>query len=156
MARAYREREEVFAAVMTDRAEWDQATAGKRRLAVAADAELRRRHPGRWFEPLRSAEPEPVTAAGDGDLALGLDASEMSQWIKDLEVGHRAFAGQLAERQRAAQRDEPGLAGLRGAVAGWAGSGRQALLQPPQPQIPPSARVLERAMERQAGREAGS
>jgi hypothetical protein len=42
---AYRQRETVFAAVMTDRAEWEAATRQQRQLAVAADAELRRRHP---------------------------------------------------------------------------------------------------------------
>jgi hypothetical protein len=54
---AYRQREAVFAAVMTDRAEWEAATRQQRQLAVAADAELRRRHPGQYFAPLRSAEP---------------------------------------------------------------------------------------------------
>jgi hypothetical protein len=60
---AYRQRETVFAAVMADRADWDHATRQQRHLAVAADAELRRRHPGQPFPPLRSAEPEPLTPA---------------------------------------------------------------------------------------------
>jgi hypothetical protein len=47
---------------MADRADWDAATRAQRQLAVAADAELRRRHPGQYFAPLRSAEPEPATA----------------------------------------------------------------------------------------------
>jgi hypothetical protein len=38
---------------MADRADWDQATRVQRQLAVAADAELRRRHPGQHFPPLR-------------------------------------------------------------------------------------------------------
>ena len=42
---------------MADRQEWEQATARSRHLAIAADAELRRRHPDRKIEPLRSAEP---------------------------------------------------------------------------------------------------
>jgi hypothetical protein len=50
---AYREREAVFATVMADRADWDQATRQQRQLAVAADAELRRRHPGQRFPPRR-------------------------------------------------------------------------------------------------------
>ena len=54
---AYRQRETVFAAVMADRADWDAATRAQRHLAVAADAELRRRHPEQRFTPLRSAEP---------------------------------------------------------------------------------------------------
>lgn len=58
---AYRERETVFATVMADRAGWDRATRQQRRLAVASDAELRRRHPGQHYPPLRSAEPQPPT-----------------------------------------------------------------------------------------------
>ena len=42
----YRQRETVFAATMADRQDCDKATAQQRHLAVAADAELRRRHPG--------------------------------------------------------------------------------------------------------------
>ena len=59
LERAYRQRETVFAQTMADRADWDTATRAQRQLAVAADAELRRRHPGQYFSPLRSAEPEP-------------------------------------------------------------------------------------------------
>ena len=44
---AYREREATFAAVMADRADWDAATRHQRQMAVAADAEIRRRHPAR-------------------------------------------------------------------------------------------------------------
>jgi hypothetical protein len=42
---AYRQREIVFAATMADRDDWEKATVQQRHLAVAADAELRRRHP---------------------------------------------------------------------------------------------------------------
>jgi len=42
---------------MADRQEWEQETAGSRRLAIAADTELRRRHPYGKIVPLRSAEP---------------------------------------------------------------------------------------------------
>ena len=58
---AYRQREDVFAATMADRADWEPPPAHQRHLAVAADAELRRRHPGQHYPPLRSAEPEPAT-----------------------------------------------------------------------------------------------
>jgi hypothetical protein len=42
---AYKQRENVFAATMADREDWDLATRAQRQLAIAADAELRRRHP---------------------------------------------------------------------------------------------------------------
>src|SRR5262249_56100088 len=98
---AYRERENVFAAVMEDRAEGDKATAQQRHLAVAADAELRRRHPDQQFEPLRSADPEPATQAQRDELTLtaGEDITEMGQWIKDLAAERGTFADRLAERQ---------------------------------------------------------
>src|SRR5262249_10355591 len=60
----YQQQRQAFAQVMAAREEWEQATAGSRRLAIAADAELRRRHPYQKIEPLRSAEPAPV---GDTD-----------------------------------------------------------------------------------------
>ena len=61
LERAYGRRETVFAQTMADRADWDKATRAQRQLAVAADAELRRRYPRQYFAPLRSAEPEPAT-----------------------------------------------------------------------------------------------
>ena len=54
---AYTEREAIFAAIMADRADWEQATRHQRQLAVAADAELRRRHPEQQHP--RCAPPNP-------------------------------------------------------------------------------------------------
>jgi hypothetical protein len=68
MHHAYTEREAVFAAVMADRADWEQATRQQRHLAVAA--EVRRRYPDQRFAPLRSAEPGPATQAQHDDLTL--------------------------------------------------------------------------------------
>src|SRR5947207_12325583 len=100
LERAYRQRETVFAQTTADRADWDKATRAQRQLAVAADAELRRRHPGQYFPPLRSAEPEPATRTQRDQLALTPDEppGEIGQWITDLAAGHRIFARQLADR----------------------------------------------------------
>ena len=57
----YQQQEQALARAMTDRQEWEQATARSRRLAIAADTELRRRHPYRKIELLRSAEAAPVS-----------------------------------------------------------------------------------------------
>jgi len=51
-----------------DYREWEHATAGARALAVAADAELRRREPALGLAPLKSAEPPPVTDAERAEL----------------------------------------------------------------------------------------
>ena len=98
LERAYRQREAVFAQTMADRADWEAATRAQRQLAVAADAELRRRHPGQYFPPLRSAEPEPAAPAQRGELALTPDGApgEMDQCISDLGAAHRTFAERLA------------------------------------------------------------
>jgi hypothetical protein len=67
---AYRQRETVFAATMADRDDWEKATVQQRHLAVAADAELRRRHPEEHYPPLRSAEPEPATSDQREELTM--------------------------------------------------------------------------------------
>jgi hypothetical protein len=159
LERAYRQRETVFAQTMADRADWDQATRAQHQLAVAADAEVRRRHPGQYFAPLRSAEPEPepAPAAQRDDLTLTPEQSpaETDQWIKDLAAGRRTFAGRLADRQsQAVPSDDPDYADLGPAFPAWTGPRRQPILQPPMPEIPPSPRILERVMDRDVDWEA--
>jgi hypothetical protein len=158
MEDAYRERESVFAGVMADRADWEAATRSQRHLAVAADAELRRRHPGQRFTPLRSAEPHPATDVLRAELSLtaGRGVPEAGQWIKDLAAGRRTFAERLADRQSLMiPSEDPDYGDLGRALPSWTGSSRQAILQPPKPEICPSARVLERVLDRDADIEAG-
>ena len=153
----YRQRETVFAATMADRAEWDAATRAQRHLAIAADAELRRRHPEQRFTPLRSAEPQPATQAERDELTLtaGQPSPEMGQWIKDLAAGHHAFADKLAERQSLmVPSEDPGYGDLGRAFPPWPGTARGAILQPPKPEIRPSPQVLQRAADRDADWEA--
>jgi conjugative relaxase-like TrwC/TraI family protein len=57
----FRARESEYAIADAVHREYMEKTAPERRLAVAADAEYRNRHPAERLEPLRSAEPEPVT-----------------------------------------------------------------------------------------------
>ena len=157
LERAYRQRETVFAQTMADRADWDQATRAQRQLAVAADAELRRRHPGQYFSPLRSAEPEPATGTQRDELALTPDQppGEIDHWISDLAAGHRTFAGQLADRQsQTVPSEDPGYADLGPAFPAWPSPRKEPILRPPMPEIPPSPRILERAIDRDADWEA--
>ena len=158
MEAAYRERESVFAGVMADRADWEAATRAQRHLAVAADAELRRRHPEQRFTPLRSAEPHPATGAQRAELTLtpGQDIPEPGQWIKDLAAGRRTFADRLADRQSLMiPSEDPGYGSLGQAFPSWTGFSTGAILQPPKPEIRPSSRVLERVLDRDADMEAG-
>ena len=136
MSEAYRDRERVFAGVMADRADWDAATRAQRHLAVAADAELRRRHPGQRFTPLRSAEPSAAADAQRAELSLAdaQDAREVGQWIKDLDAGRRRFATRLPDRQSLMlPAEDPDYGDLGQAFPAWTGSSRDAILQPPKP-----------------------
>ena len=154
---AYRQRETVFAATMADRADWDAATRAQRHLAVAADAELRRRHPGQHFPPLRSAEPEPATESQRAELTLTAEEppGEMGQWITDLAAAHRTFAERLADLQSLRiPSPDPEYGDLGQAFLPWPRPGRDAILQPPKPEIRPSPQVLERAADRDADWEA--
>ena len=158
MGEAYQDRERVFAGVMADRTAWEAATRAQRHLAVAADAELRRRHPEQRFTPLRSAEPCPVTDARRAELTLttGQDIPEPGQWMKDLAAGRRTFADRLADRQSLMiPSEDPGYGSLGQAFPSWTGSPKGAILQLPKPEIRPSSRVLERVLDRDADMEAG-
>jgi hypothetical protein len=157
LEQTYRQRETVFAQTMADRADWDVATRAQRQLAVAADAELRRRHPGQYFAPLRSAEPAPATQDQRDALTPTPDqaSGEIDQWVTDLAVGHRTFADRLADRQsQAIPSQDPDYGDLGPAFPAWTGPGREPILQPPKPEIPPSPRILERAIDRDADWEA--
>ena len=147
---AYRQRETVFATIMADRADWDAATRAQRHLAVAADAELRRRHPDQHYPPLRSAEPDPATDSQRAELTLtaGQSPGEMGQWITDLTAAHRTFAERLADRQSLTiPSEDPRYGDLGQAFPSWPRPARDAILQPPKPEIRPSLRVLERAAD---------
>jgi len=154
---AYRQREAVFAATMADRADWDAATRQQRHLAIAADAELRRRHPDQRFAPLRSAEPERATQAQNDELVLTAEEElhEVGQWIKKPAAARRAFADRLADRQSLTIPSEDSEYGDLGqAFPAWTGRGSDAILRPPKPEIRPSAQILQRAIDRDADLEA--
>ena len=95
----YQQREQALAQATADRQEWERATEQSRRLAITADAELRRRHPGQKIEPLRSAEP--VLASDTGreqpDPALGGKLTEIAPGIGDLAAQHQAFRAEMDE-----------------------------------------------------------
>jgi hypothetical protein len=101
---AYRPIEASLAEAMDDRRAWEHITSGSRRLAVAADSELRRRCPDRQIEPLRSAEPRARTRrdhqANRCGQAGGVARMDHQTW--------RAPAGVPGEACRAAERHGPG------------------------------------------------
>jgi hypothetical protein len=153
----YRQRETAFAATMTDRADWEATTRAQRHLAVVADAELRRRHPDQHYPPLRSAEPEMATATqrAEPSATPGEPLSEMAKQITDLAAAHRSFAELLADRlSMMIPSQDPDYGDLGQAFPSWPSDGKGAILQPPRPEIRPSAQVLERAADRDSDWEA--
>jgi hypothetical protein len=151
MGDIYRDHETVFAATMTDRADWERATRHQRQLAVAADTELRRRHPDQPWLPLRSAEPELTRAAQPGDPARTPeeDREQAARQISDLAAQHREFADKLAQRQSLEiPAEDPDYENHGPAFPAWRGPYPDAILQPPRPEIQPSPRILERAADR--------
>ncbi|HEX6989100.1 MAG TPA: hypothetical protein VF282_06480, partial [Bacillota bacterium] len=152
MHQTYRTRETALAEAMEDRITWERATRHQRQLAVAADAELRRRHPGQPWPPLRSAEPEPLHH--DPTPAEALEGT--SRLIEDLAARHREFAAKLAERQSALiPAEDPDFEDPGPAFPGWTSPARDAILQPPKPQIEPSQRILDLVASRDLDLEPG-
>ena len=88
-------------------------------------------------------------------LTAGEEIPQLGQWIADLAAQHRAFAGKLAERQSLLiPAEDPDYEDLGPAFPAWTGPDRDAILQPPKPQIQPSPRILERAADRDLDLEA--
>ena len=153
----YQQREQTLTQAMADRKEWEHATARSRHLAIAADAELRRRHPQQKIEPLRSAEPAPAsdTEREQPDPAPDGKLTETAAWIRDLAMQRQAFRAETGERPRLiAPGEDPVWGDLGEAFPAWQASGRDAILQPPKPEIIPSARILQLAAEHEPDHEA--
>jgi hypothetical protein len=154
MERVYREREAELALTMEARREWELATERTRHLALAADSELRRRHAGQKFEPLRSAEPV-VTEEERQALVLipGETEYKTPEWITRLAAERRAVREKLEERQGVRiPSEDPDAQDEGEAWPTWFRRDRDAILQPPKPEMQPSPRVVELANERAAVR----
>jgi hypothetical protein len=67
----------------------------------------------------------------------------------------RYASGPIQQQSPKYTNQDPDYGDLGPAFPAWTGSGEGAFLQPPRPQIRPSARVLERVADRDAGIEAG-
>ena len=137
-----------------DYREWQHATEGARQLAIVADAELRRRDPGLVLEPLRSAEPTPVTDTERAELERAPERGrehDAAGWVRQMAQARAAFREQLAERQSLRVPEPDPEYGDQGpAWPALAPRGRDAILQPPVPEMP-SAPGLGREAEPEAG-----
>src|SRR5262249_4550588 len=118
-----------------ERGEWERFTRGSREVPVQARAEIQRRYPNQKLEPLKSAEPSE------------LDLSR-PDWLQDLEAKRAAFREELERRKGLEIPDEdPDMGSKGGAWPMWQGQ-REAILQPPNPEIQPAEGVRELARER--------
>ena len=146
----YQQQERTFAQTMADRQEWENATAAARHLAIAADAELRRRHPGRKIEPLRSAESAPAsyTQHEHPYPAPGRQPARTAPWIRDLVLRHQASRAGIDESpQLTTPGGDPTWGDLGKVFPGRHSSAKTPILQPPRPEIIPSERILQLAAE---------
>jgi len=152
----YRDQETELEQTMEARRDWERATEHSRRLAVAADSELRRRHPAQRFEPLRSAEP--VVTDEERDqlvLAPGAETYQAPEWITRLAAERRAVREKLDERKGVrVPSEDPDCQDEGEAWPAWAERDRDAILQPPRPQMQPAPAVAERAARIQPERQA--
>jgi hypothetical protein len=147
-----------LAEAMDDRRAWEQITAGPRRLAVAADSELRRRNPDKLIEPLRSAEP----CLPEGDqititpLAEEVKLPEPPEWVTQLAEQRRVFQEKLEQRQSVMVPDEDPDYDYLGQAWPWQEPDPDAVLQPPKPEIRPFSGIEHFAGREIADLEAGS
>jgi hypothetical protein len=129
---------------------WSRVTEGSRRLAVLADSELRRRHPGIDLEPLRSAEPEapgaelPAIPATEGEAAAL--ASQAEQARAEFREQMEARQGVMVPAEDPDWQDE-----AEAWPAPWPNRDRDALLQPPKPEMRPAPQLEREAEAREAG-----
>ena len=108
--------------------------------------------------PARLAWQKRAAAIGAWRELSGYDdqsPGETGQWITDLAGRHRIFAGRLADRQsQTVPSEDPGYGDLGPAFPAWPSPRREPILQPPMPEIPPSPRILDRALDRDTDWEA--
>ena len=109
------------------------------------------------IKPLHSAEPAPVGDTDRDQLTLAPDQKigEMAAWIRDLAAQRPAFREKIEERQGLmVPSEDPEWGDLGEAFPAWQAPGRDAILQPPKPQITPSTRILQLVQERDTEPEA--
>ena len=147
MAGRYRELEAQFTRTQEARQEWEETTRQQRHGGLAAHDEYLRRHPGNDLEPLRSAEPELPTEEQAAQLHAPAEAYESPAWVADMAKRTRAANEELADRRSMEVPHEDHEWQGEQAWPASPGRHRDAILQPPPPQIKPAAEVAERARE---------
>jgi hypothetical protein len=157
----------ALAQAQETRRQWDALTEPTRRLALAADQELRRRHPKQALEPLRSAEPAsdlplPSPKGNDRTRQPTSGPEVPGQQVQDV-AGNSAWSGiaeriaRISESSRTAQTKLDELRKTRipsedieapdlgPAWKVFPSQERAAIVQPARPDIVPASEVLRRS-----------
>ena len=162
-AKAAREAD-MFASVQETRGKWQQLTQPILQLAIAADTELRRRHPGMRIEPLRShpaetarragdtADPQPAWSSTGTTLestqheALGLSPAvalaEIPEHVLRISENARGVQDRIDEIARLRELEPGGGLFATGVFALPTQRQRDAILHPPARELISSARVI--------------
>jgi hypothetical protein len=152
----YQQHEQALAQAMASRQQWERATARSRQLAIAADAELRRRHPDSKIEPLRSAEPPPASGAERPHPGLiPHQRSGGSTPIRDLEGQWQAVRDPINEHGSPVANEDATWGGPDAASSDRRSPWRDGILHPPTPPITPSAEIIQLVAEHDTEPEAG-
>jgi hypothetical protein len=172
MRDAYLTRETELNTAIRDQQAKEQERQRLIRLAEAADGELRHRHPYQSWPPLPTAAPQPApgraqephhdhgheTSIDSGQSrerrresqppALTTDLAETCRLLEEAAARHRSINASLAERHASVLSAEHPVHDIGPAFPLVSAPFRRAILQPPQPEIPPSSWVLERVIDR--------
>ena len=131
--------------------DWDGQAERVLQNALAADSEYRHRHPDHELEPLKSLEPEAITREEREELEPADPADYAAPaWLAEVEEKAERAAEELANR--ATQRVPSEIEDELGELA-WperAQQEKEAILQPPAPEIPPAPEVVRLHEQREA------
>ena len=142
----FRSQECLLAQADADYRDHQAATHAQKRNAIAAEIELRRRHPEQHIEPLQDAGPAPVSEEEHAQVGQG---DKIPEWVTRLEEAREAFTAEMETRQNVIVPAEDHEWEPEGeAFPGQPVRDPDAILVPPQPEMPPSERVTGRTPER--------
>ena len=148
MAERHRSNEAEFAKTMEARKDWEETTRQARHDALAAHTEYVRRHPDTDLPPLKSAEPSAHTEEEQAQLHAPAETDESRALIAAMTERTRAANEEIASRRslEVPHEEDHEWQGYQA----WGQSSpmyRDAVLQPPPPEIKPAAEVADRAAE---------
>jgi conjugative relaxase-like TrwC/TraI family protein len=154
----YRQREHTLAQAMADWHDWEHATAESRRLAIAADTELRRRRPGQTIEPLLSTERSALSHIDRGESLPSSDRrlTETATRIRDLAAQRQEVRiGATARPVVTVPSDGLHWPGLGAAFPASQPTSEDEILRWPNPQVTRYIESFRPAHEYDMDREAG-